>query len=75
MGNHPAGLAFMHVAYDCYSLFTSYCRTLIYMFRFRYEFTKRYGSNYELAMAELGKSIRTLQRYFIKQINVNLNKK
>lgn len=34
------------------------------MFSFRYEFIKRYGSNYELASTELGKSVRTLQRYY-----------
>lgn len=34
------------------------------MFNFKAEFYKRYGNNYELASLELGKSPRTLQRYF-----------
>jgi hypothetical protein len=34
------------------------------MFNFRTEFYKRYGNDYELASLELGKSTRTLQRYF-----------
>ena len=34
------------------------------MFNFRAEFYKRYGNDYELASLELGKSSRTLQRYF-----------
>ena len=34
------------------------------MFSFRYEFRKRYGTNYTQACAELGKSVRTLQRYY-----------
>lgn len=34
------------------------------MFNFRSEFYKRYGNDYELASLELGKSTRTLQRYF-----------
>ena len=33
------------------------------MYSFKHEFKKRYGSNYELASKELGKSVRTLQRY------------
>lgn len=34
------------------------------MFNFKQAFTNRYGSDFELASKELGKSVRTLKRYY-----------